>query len=150
MIKHFDSIADYFRFSAAREFYNNETGVIFNYEKHFLENIGERLGYPFFKGGDAALRNIRNPPMVVAMTIIGVATATFLFYPDITIQTTVKVFPQISYVESWMVKFTGYSFTNSVILSMGLRTFGRLSNQELMSEWTKKRLIPIHMGTYSN
>lgn len=137
-MKNFDSLSHYFRFALAREFVHGENYQPYRYKKNALESIGGFIVRPLFQPGDYILKNIRNPLFITATVIVGLALTTLIFYP--------AMVPGLLTITS-ALKFTGYLFTQSTIIGLGLRTLGRLQNNELMAAWKNQIPLPINLGT---
>lgn len=137
-MKNFDSLKDYFRFALAREFVHRENCQSFSYKENFLEKIGGFTVKPLFHPSDYVLKNIRNPLFISATVIVGLALTTLVFYPALV--------PGLLTLTG-ALKFTGYLLTQSTIVGLGLRTLGRLHNDQLMTAWKHQLLLPINLGT---
>ena len=148
MINYFSSIRDCFRFVSCREFWHQTVSEgPFSYEKSRAEKLGDLLIRPVFKNADSALKHIREPYMITALTLAALGTVTLVFYPEQCAEFLTDTIPIGAVVKPWMVKFGVYLGTEATILGIGMRTIGRLSNLDLMSAWREKRVFPVPIGT---
>lgn len=147
MITSFNSVGDYFRFGNAKSFFHSGEQKFFEYPKNLLERIGDRLVKPVASTTDFLLVNIRNPLMILALTVAAIALVTIAFYPTVFMNALGAVIPFVFSIEPWMVKLAVFAAVEINILGVGLRTLGRLTNKVLMQAWTNKEIIPISLGT---
>lgn len=139
---------DHLRFVSAREFWRvdgSEGSCSRN--KNWIERAGDILLAPYTSSTDRVLRDIDKPYMVTALTLAALGIATLVYYPEQTAELALKVAPLKDYVMPWMVKFGVYIATESVILGVGLRTLGRQSDRELVSDWRGGRVVAIPLGS---
>lgn len=133
---HFDGIRDYIIFAAARKFVTKE-GKSFKSE-NFREKLGGRLVSPLLKPAHFCMKNIRNPLMIVALTLGALFVSTLLFYPA-TLSAIIVAIPAI--------KLIAYATVQMTIIGLCVRTLGRLGNKELMEAWDARQLIPVGLGS---
>lgn len=143
----FDSCKDYFKFVWARDFYHLEQQKVIHYSPSRLEKAGRALLAPAFTPIDQLLRNIKNPLVITALTIMAIAIVTIAFYPATVITAVGTVLPFIFNIQPWMLKLTLFLAVELNILAIGMRTLGRLNNASLMQAWTRREIIPIMIGT---
>ena len=115
-------------------------------EKNAIEKMGDILIWPLFKNSDSFLRRIREPYMITAMTVTSIGIATLLFYPEESINTINNVVPITSLIDPKVVKFAVYLWSEATIFGFGARTFGRLSNNTLMTAWNHKNIVAVPIG----
>ena len=133
---HFDGIKDYIAFALARKFVTNE-GETFQ-SQTFQEKLGGYLVTPLLKPAHFCMKNIRNPLMIVALTLGALFVSTLLFYPA-TLSAIMLAVP--------VIKLTTYLTLQTTIVGLCLRTLGRLANRELMEAWDAHQLTPIGLGS---
>jgi hypothetical protein len=146
----FHSFSEYWQFVCAREFrdVNNHERVI--YAKTRLERLGDFMVYPIMRLTDHTMRNIRNPLMILSITLTAIIAVTILFYPDELIRAATKAIPIAHRLEPWMVKAALFTELQVTILGIGIRAFGRLDpSGALWNLWDHgPRIIrPIAVGT---
>lgn len=148
MINGFDSIGACCRFAGAARFWRTQQGEgNFAYEKNTIEKVGDFLTRPILGSVDRTLRHIREPLVVTAFTVAAIAGATVLFYPDNCAEFITKVFPAVTKIEPWMVKFGMFAISETFIFGFGSRTLGRLTNPTLMNAWRQREIIPVPIGS---
>jgi hypothetical protein len=146
----FHSFSEYWQFAWAREFRDIEDHEKLEYAKTRLERLGDFMVYPIHKISDHALRNIRNPLMILTVTVTAIVAVTILFYPEESVKFVSRVVPIAQQVKPWMIKATLYSVLQFTILGICLRTLGRLDpSGELWNMWDQapRTMIPIAVGT---
>lgn len=148
MISCFQAVKNCYHFVSCREFWHQTPSEgSFEYEKNWAERWGDAMVRPVFKNTDTALRHIREPYMITALTLAAIGMVTLVFYPEKCGEFLTDTLPIGDYIKPWMIKFGVYLGTEAVILGAGLRTFGRYDNQELIDAWREKRILAIPMGT---
>jgi hypothetical protein len=143
----FDSWRSYFAFSFAREFADRETGEIVQRQPSRLEKIGASLAAVLVSPLDAVMREFRNPLVIVALTATVLFFTSIVFYPVQTMAIACRILPFLKYIHAGHIKGALYVLSEAVILGLGLRTVGRLSNADLMRAYREKRIIPIPIGS---
>lgn len=147
MISNFDSMNDYFRFVFAKSFYTSgDRPEEFKYDKNFIENVGSISTHTVSFVADFMLRHIRNPLMIVALTVAAIAVVTIVFYPGTFVAGVATLFPFVLAIQPWMVKLSVFAFVQWNIIGVGLRTIGRLSNSTLMNCWVQKDIQAVSIG----
>lgn len=146
----FQSFSEYWKFAWAREFRDigNQERVV--YAKTRLERLGDMMTYPVMKIADYALLNIRNPLMILSVTLTAIIGVTILFYPAELMRIVTRLVPLAQKLKPWMVKGAGYVVLQTTIVGIGLRTLGRLDpSGELWNRWnhSPRQVIPIAVGT---
>lgn len=142
----FDSWKQYFQFSLGREFVNRQTGEPFPVHSS-LEKVGHALASVVMKPLDLVMREFRNPAVIVALTVAMLAATSLVFYPVHTMAIAYKLFPFLKAIQAHHVKAALFAVSQTVILGLGLRTVGRLSNPELMAAFQSREIIPLSIGT---
>lgn len=135
-----------FAFAYAKGFRNIETHKDFLWKKNRAEHFGTALRWGVGHVADVLLKEIKNPIMIVGLTSLALLGVTIAFYPGTLLAVTAKVFPIAFKVKPWMVKMALYILVQTTIAGVGIRTFGRLSNETLVREWDSGRLRAIHLG----
>lgn len=147
----FDSFIEYWRFVWAREFHDVDPPFAkTEYEKTILERVGDVMVRPLVGLGDHALRNIRNPLMVLTITLTAIVAVTILFYPEELVKAVSKVVPFALRIKPWMFRAGVFALVQTTILGVGLRALGRLSPWgELWGLWDQlpRRIRPVSIGT---
>lgn len=134
----------------AREFWDVDNDERVIYAKTRLERLGDFLTYPMMKMADHTMRNIRNPLMILSVTLTAIIGVTILFYPEELMQVVSRAIPIAQQVKPWMIKATLYTTLQTTILGVGLRTLGRLDpSGELWNLWNQlpREIVPIAIGT---
>jgi hypothetical protein len=126
-----------FAFVFAKSFVHKDRESFFDYKKNKIEKVGSFLRSGVGESLDYFLRNIKDPITIVALTSISMVAATICFYPA----QSMALVPFITHIKPYMVKFSLYLISQITVLGIGLRTFGRLNNLELMEQWNNKSLI---------
>lgn len=141
--------------------YNPERNVIYRILDHakvgLSKDIGDRKNCPrniVEKSGDGVLwtlgllprgvkalgKSFQDPRVVtVALTALGLFTATLVFYPAMTAAATkaacIAIIHLVKHVPFWAVKLSTYIATCATIIGAGLRAGGRFNNAALMKEF---------------
>jgi hypothetical protein len=146
-MNYINSVKDYLRLATAREFWqSNLAQGPFAYEKNAIEKMGDILVWPLFKNSDRFLRRIREPYMIMAMTVSAIGISTLLFYPEESIKTLNSIIPISAVLEPKVVKFIMFLASEATIFGFGARTYGRLSNNSLMTAWNNKNIVAVPVG----
>lgn len=146
----FQSFSEYWRFAWAREFRDIDRHERVIYAKTRLERLGDVMVYPIMRMADHTMRNIRNPLMILSVTLTAILAVTILFYPEELMRTISTLIPIAQKLKPWMIKGGLFTALQTTILGMGIRTFGRLDpSGALWSIWNLKprHIIPIAVGT---
>jgi hypothetical protein len=146
----FHSFSEYWQFAWAREFRDVDDHERVLYAKTRFERLGDFMVYPVMKISDHAMRNIRNPLMILSVTLTAIVAVTILFYPEELMRVVSYAIPLAQQVKPWMLKAAFYSALQVTILGIGLRTLGRLDpSGELWTAWNQspREMIPIAVGT---
>ncbi len=146
----FNSFSEYWQFAGAREFWDVDNNERVIYAKTRMEHLGDFLAYPLMKITDYAMRNIRNPLMILSVTLTAIIGVTILFYPEELVNVVSRVIPIAQQLKPWMIKVALYMTLQITILGIGLRTMGRLNPfGELWIVWnqTPRVIVPIALGT---
>lgn len=139
---------DYFSFVLAREYVSSDTGEIFPVKKGPLEKFGRACASLAVQPVDFLLREIRNPLVLLSMTVGALFLTSVAFYPTQTWNLAAQVLPFIKGIKSYHVHAFFYGTSQSVILGLGTQALGRLRNPALMEAFQNKRIIPISIGTH--
>lgn len=146
----FHSFREYWQFAWAREFRDVHTHERVIYAKTRLEQLGDFLVYPVMRVADHTMRNIRNPLMILSVTLTAILAVTILFYPEELMKLVVKGIPIAQKFKPWMVKAALFTAFQVTILGIGIRTLGRLDpSGELWNLWNQgpRDIMPIAVGT---
>lgn len=144
MIARFETFKQYQDFALGRGFATKEKE--FAYPKERLEKLGGYLVAPIFRPLDKTLQNVRNPLVILVLTVSAIAALTIAFYPAQFFSTLGKALPILLKITPAHVKFGLYAIFQATILGLGIRTFGRLNNEELVAAWNRGELRPIPLG----
>lgn len=142
----FNSFSEYWHFAWAREFWDVDGEERIAYAKTRLEQLGDVLVYPVMRITDHAMRNIRNPLMILSVTLTAIIAVTILFYPEELARVVTRAIPMAQQVKPWMIKAALYTTLQVLILGIGLRTLGRLDpSGELWTLWDQmpRKLSPL-------
>ncbi len=142
----FQSWKDYFDFTLARKFVDTENQTDFQYPRTLAEKIGQIVSRPVIEPLSFATKNIRNPAFVLALSTNAIALVTIAFYPTQFMAVVSRTVPFVLKTEPWMVKFGTYLTIEATIFGLGLRAFGRVSNQELLASWQEKKITAVRLG----
>jgi|GEM_PF-1599197 len=146
----FNSFSEYWHFASAREFRDIDQHQRVIYAKTRLERLGDLLVYPFMKIVDHAMQNIRNPLVIISITLTAIVAVTILFYPEEFMRVIARAIPMADQIKPWMIKAALYTALETTIVGIGLRTFGRLNpSGDLWRLWAPvpREIIPIVIGT---
>jgi hypothetical protein len=142
----FDSWHSYSSFCFAREFADRQTGDVVERRMTRLEKIGHYLAAALSAPLDAVLREFRNPLVIVALTVSMLFIASIVFYPVQAMALACRILPFLRHVRPWHAKAALYALSQTVLLGLGLRSVGRLSDPNLMSAYLQKKIMPIPIG----
>ncbi len=143
----FRSLLKYGRFAMAREFAGQNNATDFNYQKNRLERLGDAMLRPIFHPTDLFFRNIRNPFVILSMTVTAIALVSIGFYPAQFFAGVYAVAPFMKLLRPEMAKFGLYLATQMIILGLGLRTLGRQNNPQLMNALRAGEIQSIQIGS---
>lgn len=136
---------DYFGFVFAKDF-RLQSGEVYHRERNGIEGLGERMRWGVENVADFFFRNIRNPVMIVALTALAMLAVTIVYYSEQITAFVAIVLPAAAKVKPWMLKVALYFLVQSTIASIGIRTFGRFSNAQLVEDWWGGRLEAVYIG----
>lgn len=146
----FHSFNEYWRFVWAREFCDAATHERVDYAKTRLEKLGDFMVYPIMRGTDHALRNIRNPLMILSVTLTALVAVTILFYPEEFMGTIARTIPFALNLKPWMIQAALFTTIQTTILGVAVRALGRLDpSGPLWARWNlePREIRPIAVGT---
>lgn len=142
----FPSWSSYFQFGLAREFAPANSSETVKIAKNRLEKLGELLSRPILKPFNFFLREIRNPLVILSLTVTLVALATLLFYPAQLMLAVSTLLPFLGGIQPWMAKLAFFGLVEVTVAGIGLRAFGRMCNSQLRRAWEQRQIIPVHLG----
>lgn len=143
----FPSWKSFFSFTLARGFLDTERGSLIEpREVGRLESIGRTFSWAV-QPVDLLLKNIRNPLVIISLTMTSLFVATIAFYPLQAWTAAVTVFPFLEKAATPHVLQAGcYFLTQATIAGLGIKAFGRLSNQDLLDRYLTGQVIAIPIG----
>lgn len=142
----FNSWSNFFQFALAREFVSADVEKPVEISVNRLEKFGHAISRPFLHPMNFLLREIKNPIVILSLTVSLVALATLIFYPAELMMAVYTVLPFLAKVQPWMVKLAFFGVVQTTILGVGLRALGRMCNAELRNAWHAKEIVPVHVG----
>ena len=142
----FDSFGDFFSFTLAREYVELPQRGPFVYPQNWAEKVGLVLAMPVLKPANFFVREIRNPLIILALTVAAVSFVTFLFYPAEFAAVAYDILPSLAHLPGWMMKAALFTLIEMAVAGVGLRALGRVCNQALLGPWQERRIEPIHIG----
>jgi hypothetical protein len=145
----FSSWSDYGHFTLAREFAYVDSGQRVSVAKTTLEKVGHVLSFPVTTPFNFILKEIKNPLVILSLTVSLVALATLVFYPAELFLAATAVFPFLAYAEAWMFKLALFVGLEATIAGVGLRALGRVCNAQLVAAWQSHQIVPVHVGAKS-
>ncbi len=143
----FTSWPDYFRFTLAREFVPAEHNHAPSIPLNWMERTGHALSRPFLNPINSLLKNIKNPLVITALTIVAIAAITIIFYPAQFAAALYTVAPFLTHIQPWMMKGALFVGVEIIIGTLGLRALGRVCNPLLRTAWHTHQIIAIPIGT---
>jgi hypothetical protein len=135
-----------FAFAYAKGFRDIRTQEEHQWKKNRLELIGSALRWGVGNLADILLKEIKNPTTIVGLTSLALLGVTIVFYPSTVLVVTAKVFPLVLKIKPWMLKMALYILAQTTIAGIGIRTYGRLSNRQLVHDWKQGYLESIYIG----
>lgn len=142
----FDSWSNFFEFGLAREFVSADVEEAIEIPESRLEKFGHVLSFPLLHPVNYLMREIKNPLVILSLTVALVALATLIFYPAQMMAAVYSVLPFLAKVQPWMAKLAAFCVVQTTILGMGLRALGRMCNTDLRKAWDNKEIVAIHIG----
>ncbi len=146
----FDSWKHYFSFAMAREYAapqrQGQEPITPPHQPNSVERVGHSLAAVVISPLDAVLRGIRNPLVVVSTALVLIFLASIAFYPVQTWGLVTTVLPFVSKIQAHHIQAVCYGVSQVVILGLGVRTIGRLSNEALMRAYRAKEVVPVPIG----
>ena len=140
-----DSFLGWARFALAREFVTREQ-TPHVYQATLVERCGGALRWGVGSALDHLLREIRNPIVVVAIAAIAAVAVTIAFYPAVIFNAVVTVIPIVARLEPWMAQMALYILTQTTLLGITLRAYGRFQNNDLKELWKADEIRPLFIG----
>ena len=117
----FDAPTDYFKFVFAREYRNKDNGDLYQGSPSIIERFGAIVSAPLLELGDAVLRNLNNPLLIIAATMGLIAAVSIGFYPETTIKIIGKAAPFLLMITPQMIQLSIYVIGQITILGIGLK-----------------------------
>ena len=110
-------------------------------EKNWAEKVGETLAWGFYELPRVVFPFLKDARTLIAgMTLSTLYCNTLIFYPEQTVNGTVRALCWAARNISWnRIRFAAWLGTEATILGIGLRGIGRLSNEELVRSWQPQR-----------
>ncbi|HEY4255411.1 MAG TPA: hypothetical protein VGM34_03585 [Chlamydiales bacterium] len=142
----FNTWREYFSFTLAREYMSRDTGELFSFQPGYLERAGKVFSFVVLTPLDAFLRGIRNPLVILSLTMISLFFVSIAFYPVQTWALASSAIPLIKGIKSSHIQAACYLVSQGLILGLGLRAVGRLSNQSLMDAYRAGSIVPVPIG----
>lgn len=142
----FSSWHSYFSFALAREFVNREDSAHAPIPQGRLERAGRILAAFAMRPLDSLLREIRNPLVLLALTIFALAVASIAYYPVQTFQIATALLPFLKSITAEHVRAGTYFLAQTVILGLGLQALGRLLNPQLLTAYQQGEILAIPIG----
>lgn len=140
-----DSFLGWCRFALAKDFVG-ENHDLYPYQQTTIERCGRALRWGVGSVADVLLREIRNPITIIALGALAAFAVTIVFYPATITQAVVSILPFAARFEPWMAKMGLYILTQTTILGVTLRGYGRLDNDALVAAWRRNAIEPIFIG----
>lgn len=142
----FSSWPNFFNFALARNLVSANPQHNVEIRENLLEKAGHALSRPLLNPLNFLLREIKNPLVILALTVTLVAIATLIFYPAQFMAIAYTALPFLAKIQPWMVKLALFACVEATILALGLRALGRMCNRELRQAWLSHKLVPMHLG----
>lgn len=142
----FSSWSDFGHFTLAREFALVDSSQPAVLAQNPLERLGQLLSFPVTTPFNFILREIKNPLVIVSLTVSLVALATLVFYPAELFLAATSVVPFLAHAEAWMFKLALFVGVEVTIAGIGVRALGRVCNRALLDAWRMHAIVPIHIG----
>lgn len=142
----FPSWRNYFQFALAREFVTTDENQPYVYERNWMETVGQNISRPLVNPVNFLLREIKNPLVILALTVSAIAVVSLVFYPAQFLGVVYTVLPFLSKVQPWMVKAALFVGVEATIAAIGLRAFGRMCNQDLRRAWHANEIRALQIG----
>lgn len=142
----FSSWSNYLNFALARKFVATDSQMPVEIDENWLQKIGHGVSRPFLNPLNFLLREIKNPLVILVLTVSLIAIVTLVFYPFQFMVAACRVFPFLAYIQPWMVKLALYIGVEATIGAIGLRALGRMCNPKLRKAWQNQKIVPMHIG----
>lgn len=142
----FSSLREYAQFAFAKDFRHGGENRVFRYQKNVIEKVGQFLVTPITSPLDLTLRNIQRLLVINSLALAAMSLVTIAFYPEHFIHVIERFAPFLLFKVSTL-KLISYIASQSIILGFGVRTFGRLCNNELMTAWNQRIITSVPLGT---
>ena len=144
----FNTCRDYLSFFFAKEFRDSTTLEKIDTQSK-AEVLSQYILSPIQYPIDKLLQNINQPVVIVALNVIGVAATILFFYPDSTSKAIQIVSSPFVHIESWILKFSAYMASNTIISALSVRALARME-YGLFEDLRNRKIISIHLGTRVN
>lgn len=108
-----------------------------------MEKVGDALSWFAYDFKECVLDIIFDPrAMTVCCTAFAMILAALLFYPSYTSDILSKSFHWIVNLVNWnYVRFCLWLISEITIFGIGVRAFGRFSNQELLKQYHEQSVV---------
>lgn len=134
-------------FALAKDF-RHPNGQPFVWEKNKAELVGHVMRMGVGSLADTFFKQVRNPATLVALTALCSLAVTLTFYPEATLNVIATVCPIALKLEGWMVRAALYILTQTTVVGIFVRAWGRVDNTELANSWKAGNLIPVYPGDW--
>ena len=110
---------------------------------NLIEKIGDKLSWFVYDFKDFVLKYFFDPRVItVCFTTIAMILTALLFYPSTTWDIISDSFQWIMDHVNWeYVRFCLWLVSEMTVLGIGMRAFGRFSNQELVKHYDQQSLV---------
>ncbi len=146
----FGSWKEFFSFGLAREYQRLDNGQLFEVQSGRLETVGRTLSVIVIKPLDALARGIRNPLVILSLTMVSLFFVSIAFYPLQTWGVVSTVLPFVKSITAAEIQVSYYTISQATILGLGLQAFGRFNNPALMQAHRDRAIRPIPIGAVRN
>lgn len=108
-----------------------------------IEKMGDILSWFAYDFKEFILNILFDPRAItVCFTAVAMILASFLFYPSVTWDTLSTIFNRIIDWINWnYVRFSLWLISEITIFGVGMRAFGRFSNQELLKHYHDRNAV---------
>lgn len=142
----FGSWREFVAFGVAREYQRVDTNQPFESSPGRIELTGKALSVAVIKPLDVLLQGIRNPLVILSLTMVSLFFVSIAFYPAQTWAILSTALPMVKQITASHIQAACYALSQATILGLGLQAFGRFSNQSLMAAHRAGEIRPVPIG----
>lgn len=142
----FPSLSNLVSFLVAKE-YRNANNLAEKANTNVVEKLAGRLLTPIQLPSHGLLSSYDQPIMITVVTVAGIGLWTLFNYPQQVLEKVQFVCSPFFDFEPWMVRFSWYILSQTMLAAFWMRSVARLRDGELTQKWHSQQIVPFHLGS---